>query len=98
MVATTPVEGHLTVSRLKFALDMTDSRVVDDDVGVKRFLRQASFSNADAQGNVEAAGFLLEMVGGWAWYGFGVSEKVGEVGIGVIGDPRAIDGKFREGY
>ena len=52
IVTATSIKRHLTVGRLKFALDMTDSRVVDDDVSVKWFLRQAALSNANAEGNI----------------------------------------------
>ena len=41
---------------------------------------------------------MLEMVGGRTRYWFRVGEKIHEAGIRVIGDPRTIDGEFREGY
>ena len=96
VVAAAAVEVHLAGGGLQLALDVLDAVGIDDDVGVEGLGGEAAFGDAGADGEAVAGGDSGEALGGGTGNGLGLAFEVGGVGVGVVGDPGAVDGKLGE--
>ena len=94
VVAAAAVEVHLAGGGLQLALDVTEAIGIDDHVGVEGLGGEAAFGNAGADGEAVAFGDLGEAAGGGAGNWLGLAFEFGGVGIGVVGDPGAVDGEL----
>ena len=96
VVAAAAVEVHLAGGGLQLALDVLHAIGINDDVGVEGFGGEAAFGDASADGEAVGCGDSGEALGGGTGNGLGLAFEVCGVGIGVVGDPGAVDGKLGE--